>query len=73
MTNDRPRSALAAWVVVAALLPVLYVLSNGPAFWLFDHKYLSHEAYSFWYWPLGWLAGVCPPFSIFLMWYISLW
>lgn len=73
MTTDRPRSSLAVWAIAAVSLPILYVLSNGPAYWLFEHKYLSYEAYSFCYWPLARLASVCPPFSVFLMWYISLW
>src|SRR5437762_631139 len=50
------------WVAVAAMLPVLYVGSFGPAYWWLsqprssvDPKRAVHNSLSV-YWPLGWFA-----------------
>ena len=75
MVADHKR---ARWPIIAPILiglvalPLLYVLSNGPAFWLFQHELLSYEAYSSCYWPIARLSRNCPPFAIFLQWYLEL-
>jgi hypothetical protein len=73
MDDDQrtPRSALAVWLIVAAL-PVTYVLSIGPAFLLCKHGYLSEVAL-YLYLPLYYLHLHCEPFRVALDWYGSLW
>ena len=51
------------------LLPVLYVLSAGPALWLFYHGYASRETMDIVYAPLNWAGGYCEPFGDFTNWY----
>jgi hypothetical protein len=64
MTTDRPRSSLAVLLAVAtALLPAAYVLSLGPAAWLYDRGYLSDDVF-YAYAPLKFLRN---------NWYIELW
>jgi len=43
MTDDqqRPRSSLAVWLIVAVILPVTYVALSGPACWLSTRGYLD--------------------------------
>jgi hypothetical protein len=62
MSEERKKSGAWPWIVALLIvLPVLYVLSFGPACWLASK---SGEAYSdirpsrglFIYWPLGWCA-----------------
>jgi hypothetical protein len=62
---------------VLAALPVLYVLSTGPAIRVIAQSNLSFSerlvrAYQI-YWPLVWVADRCPPFADALMWYVRLW
>ena len=70
--NDRPRSSLAVWLAVGVMLPVLYVFSIGPAFWLQKHGYIA-DSWLYLYLPLYYLYGYCPPFRDALDWYAALW
>jgi len=73
MSTDRRSSPLAVLVAAAILLlPVAYVLSVGPAVWLFDHGYLGEWA-SVIYAPLVHLYENCKPVAAALDWYIQLW
>ena len=76
MTSDqdqRRRSSLAVWLVVAAvsLLP-LYALSTGPAVWLRDRGYVRDEALMI-YWPLEKLCQNCTPARKGFQLYLSCW
>lgn len=68
----------ARWPIVAVLLlgllllPVLYALSIGPAYWLMQHNRISIDAYASFYSPLAPLADFYPPFDNFLEWYLPL-
>lgn len=62
---------MAVAVAFVLLLPVPYVLSAGPAFWLLFHHYVSRETMDIVYAPLNWAGGVCEPFGDFPQWYGS--
>jgi len=67
------RSSLAVWLTVAVLLlPILYVLSVGPVFWLHKHGYLGYSALAI-YGPLSYLYDSCQPVRYAIDWYASLW
>jgi len=70
--THRPRSSLAVWLIVVVLLPASYVLSLGPAIWLYQHDYLP-DNYGLAYWPLERLCEICPPIGDALRWYANLW
>ena len=55
------------------VLPVLYVLSDGPAWWLWSRGYLPEELLLTLYAPLNWLADRSDAISLALDWYESLW
>lgn len=57
------------------ILFVLYVLSIGPAFWLWmESMYLEGpSAVARFYYPLLWLCELIPPFEDLVNWYIRLW
>src|SRR5438045_2718769 len=69
MSTDRPRSSLAVVLIFGALpLPIAYVLSSGPAVWLFQHGYLT-TVLPILYKPLIWLEMSGTPFGQLLGWY----
>ncbi len=45
------------WIIVAALLPVFYVASFGPACWMVRNEYLSNKTVAHAYRPLLRYAG----------------
>jgi hypothetical protein len=51
------------------LLPFLYVLSTGPAVWLYSHGFLSGKALDFFYAPLVWACDHCDPLFEFVGWH----
>jgi hypothetical protein len=58
-------------LVVLALLPILYVLSIGPAFKAAGGSFTPNmRAF---YKPLDWAAGVYPPFGRALVMYVNWW
>lgn len=46
------------WIIIVAMLPVLYVASFGPACWIYSHAGIREtpEAYL----PIGWLIDNAP-------------
>lgn len=62
-------SGLAAFISLC----LLYVLSCGPAAWLYTHGYLSDRAIEIFSMPLGWARDFCSPFNRLMDWYIELW
>ena len=70
------RSPWPAVVLASALLllPVLYVLSVGPANWLLQHNALDalRDPVVYFYRPLFWLSDASPQFQAALRWYIGL-
>jgi len=72
MSDYRPNIVLLIWVVlIGILLPLTYLLSIGPVYWLMAQGYLTPIAESIYY-PLTLLAKYCPPFGDAIDWYISL-
>ena len=72
--NDPPKRTLRSAVVTAVLvllLPVLYCLSVGPAWWAMMQGYLSEEAVSRMYSPLWNAADFCG-LAGWLNWYVTL-
>ena len=59
-------------VCVVVLLPFLYVLSIGPAYWLFANGYVSGEAFMDIYAPLGFLQQKSEWLRVIIKWYVSL-
>jgi hypothetical protein len=43
------------------VLPILYVLSTGPAIWLYSRGYVSEKPIEDFYIPLRWVHDRCPP------------
>ena len=71
MPDYRPSTALLICLVVAGLLlPLIYILSIGPVYWLVAQGYLSSSAESI-YLPLGLLSKLSPPVRDAIDWYIS--
>jgi hypothetical protein len=72
---DKPRSfapIIAALLLLLFFLPVLYVLSVGPAVWLVNNGSLDEDTAKAFYWPLRIAIEACSPFRDALAWYISL-
>ena len=61
-----------AVVVILLVLPVLYVLSSGPAMWLAGHGYISGELDYSLYTPLEWVREKSARFRHAIDWYNSL-
>jgi hypothetical protein len=81
-TNNRKRNGWATVAVWIFVLPVLYVLSIGPVFFLLAYlKYhalfAAHDAVSqaaeVFYWPLGYAVTKSVVASNFLLWYRDVW
>ena len=63
---------LFAVIGLLVLLPMLYVLSAGPAHWLWTRGYISGDEGSFlwmFYTPMRWTYESCEPFLQFIEWY----
>lgn len=69
----KSNNPLVTWLVILLLLlPVGYVLSVGPFFWLVKHRYLDNSV-GVVYVPLGMLRIHCPPFKAVLDPYTDWW
>ena len=62
---------IALIVAILVILPILYVLSDGPALWLQCHRYLPEGMYETLYAPLAW-ACQWSRFGDALDWYESM-
>jgi hypothetical protein len=72
MKANRSAPLAACAIFGLIFLPMLYVLSIGPAIWLSEHGYLSDEAGRWFYAPLAAVANRFPTIGNWLMWYMSL-
>jgi hypothetical protein len=71
--EKRERGPLLLILGAAVLfLPIVYVLSSGPAVWLMDHGYVS-DIIGLLYWPLHKLRLTFPLFKTVWEWYVELW
>jgi hypothetical protein len=71
--NDRPRSSLTFWLVLAVvMLPIVYVLLSGPAVWAFQHGY-GRNILPMIYNPMIWLEQTDTALGWLVMKYWSLW
>ena len=68
-----PMFVSVAALATIILIPCAYVLSVGPAAWLFANHYLSDWAYVSYVTPLVFVRELCPPFSEALNWYLAHW
>ena len=70
--SKRERSPLVIAALIASL-PVLYVLSVGPAAWLQRHGIDEGNRFFWVYSPIHYLAEHSQVFREFMRWCISLW
>lgn len=77
MSDDKGKSggglAILLMAVVALLLPIVYVLSIGPAVWLLNRGLLPETPLVTIYAPLEWLARSSDWFQAAAEWYIQFW
>lgn len=64
---------VAVLVAVLFLLPVLYVVSIGPAVWLRDHSFIIQETIDSSYAPLIAAMDHWHPLRTAIQWYCRLW
>jgi len=70
--SNKPGTAgplLFATVFLLVVLPLLYVLSCGPAAWLVTRGYASAETADVIYAPLNCACENCEPFGLAVYWY----
>jgi hypothetical protein len=71
---ERERRSIWATVTIAVLLvPILYVLSIGPANWLIIRGVVGSEPLAVVYAPIDWMANRSEPFTEAVMWYLDWW
>jgi len=70
LVRDRPGSLWIVWII---LVPLVYVLSIGPAARLVAMPNINPDYLVVIYRPLGLVADNCPPLKSVLRWYIDLW
>jgi hypothetical protein len=70
------RERRSAWTAVATaallLAPVLYVLSTGPAVWMYDRGVIPDHVFIV-YAPIEWAADRVPPIEKAMLWYLAMW
>ena len=66
-------AAIYSIVTVLVVLPILYAISSGPAFYLFRLAGLPTRTWDAVYMPIRVVAVFFPPFNRFLVWYVNLW
>jgi hypothetical protein len=59
--------------VIAFLVPILYVVGLGPAYWLANKVPATNDFLRNCYEPLGWVGERFEPLDRFLHWYMHLW
>ena len=68
------KSKLSGTVIApAVILMLLYVLSTGPVYWLFDYFGWPTSILIAVYWPLLQLGEICGPFADVMIWYLRHW
>jgi hypothetical protein len=72
MERERKSGMAAAVAVLLLLLPLLYLLSAGPAVWLHRTNFLSERAFVV-YLPIEWAAEISPQFAAVVSLYVDLW
>jgi len=60
-------------LLIFMLLPMLYVLSVGPADYLVRSGNINGETVRTIYWPLAWLYDSWEPIQPLFEWYLELW
>jgi hypothetical protein len=76
MTDNPRRTKGGGWAVLAVglvVVPILYVLSSGPAIWLGHKGVLPVEFILVVYSPIDWACDSSESFKRALEWYIDLW
>ena len=73
MPNDAAKSRFSwgAAIIVAIVLPVLYVLSIGPAAWLMTNEYIEASTLMDAYYPVGSVAYKSDVLGETLDWYLE--
>jgi hypothetical protein len=62
--TDRKKPGVAFWATVVFALPVLYILSFGPACWIASRTEIDRaKGFQFAYWPLGRAIHADIPFA----------
>ena len=74
MSNDQRTVGPVAFTVIGllALLPILYVLSSGPAVGLASRDYISQDTMEVVYSPLDFVCQRYTPFEQAMSWYVDL-
>jgi len=74
MSNKQGTVGPVAFTVIGllALLPILYVLSSGPAVGLVARDYISQDTIEVVYSPLDFVCQRCTPFEQAMSWYVDL-
>jgi hypothetical protein len=70
--KSRAAPLMACCLIVLMLLPVLYVLSLGPAVWLVERQMLNLEIAQWFYFPLEFLSERSEFIRNSLTWYVGL-
>ncbi len=76
MDDERNESDSARkWLIVAPLfaMPVLYVLSTGPAVLLRDRGVITQDSFLCFYLPVAWAIQHLSYFHVALNFYLELW
>lgn len=72
---QRPVSSKSAAIILAVvlLLPVVYVLSVGPAVWMFEHDLIGEQPGRALYFPIEWAMSQSAAIDAAILWYLRLW
>lgn len=73
---SEPKKRGSGWPALIAgacvTLPILYVLSVGPAAWLLDRRMLDERIIRSLYSPLSWIDNHFPEVGKYIIWYMRL-
>lgn len=70
-SHSRTGAIVAILIFAMVALPLLYVLSVGPATWLAARGYVDLESIRPFYWPIIALHDACPPLQPALQTYVA--
>jgi hypothetical protein len=71
--TSRKKPGVAFWATVGLVVMALYVLSAGPATWMFGHDWIEAETLNLFYAPLRWICVRSPAAANAFEWYVALW